>query len=214
MEESRKIYGWLARDRNAAVGCSSIWTGTRGGENYCGNLLWQSSLTLLPPQDVVRLRELAQTNAAIRTFWVGSITNGTPFAFSVLSERSVFMSRQADGKDLAHEVGHVLELEDLYDVLKHYSPGRDMVQVNEEVRKAVFGDQVRDWGLETGRGFYPADFSIRDVFETLLMYGYKGELSLDIPSGTVHGLFEWSRNVLERKDVKVGAGDININMED
>ena len=89
-----------------------------------------------------------------------------------------------------------------------------MVQVNEEVRKAVFGDQVRDWGLETGRGFYPADFSIRDVFETLLMYGYKGELSLDIPSGTVHGLFEWSRNVLERKDVKVGAGDININMED
>ena len=46
------------------------------------------------------------------------------------------------------------------------------------------------------------------------MYGYKGELSLDIPSGTVHGLFEWSRNVLERKDVKVGAGDININMED
>ena len=165
-------------------------------------------------RDVVRLRELAPTNAAIRTFWVGSITNGTPFAFSVLSERSVFMSRQADGKALAHEVGHVLELEDIYDVLKHYSPGRDMVQVNEEVRKAVFGDRTRDWGLETGRGFYPADFSIRDVFETLLMYGYEGELSLDIPSGTVHGLFEWSRNVLDRKDVKVGAEDIKINMED
>jgi len=47
MEESRKVYGWLVRDRNAAVRCSSIWTGTRGGENYCGNLLWQSSLTLL-----------------------------------------------------------------------------------------------------------------------------------------------------------------------
>ena len=49
MEESRKVYGWLVRDRNAAVGCSSMWTGTRGGENYCGNLLWQSGLTLLPP---------------------------------------------------------------------------------------------------------------------------------------------------------------------
>ena len=24
MEESRKVYGWLVRDRNAAVGCSSI----------------------------------------------------------------------------------------------------------------------------------------------------------------------------------------------
>ena len=44
MEESRKVYGWLVRDRNAAVGCSSMWTGTRGGENYCGNLLWQSTL--------------------------------------------------------------------------------------------------------------------------------------------------------------------------
>ena len=165
-------------------------------------------------QDVVRLRELAQTNAAIRTFWVGSITNGTPFAFSVLSERSVFMSRQASGADLAHEMGHVLELEDIYDVLKHYSPGQDMAQVNEEVRKEVFGDRIRDWGSETGRGFYPEDFSIRDVFETLLMYGYEGESSLDIPSGTVHGLFEWSRNVLERKNVKVGAEDIKINMED
>ena len=165
-------------------------------------------------QDVVRLRGLAQTNAAIRTFWVGSITNGTPFAFSVLSERSVFMSRQASGADLAHEMGHVLELEDIYDVLKHYSPGQDMAQVNEEVRKEVFGDRIRDWGSETGRGFYPEDFSIRDVFETLLMYGYEGEFSLDIPSGTVHGLFEWSRNVLERKNVKVGAEDIKINMED
>ena len=165
-------------------------------------------------QDVVRLRELAQTNAAIRTFWVGSITNGTPFAFSVLSERSVFMSRQASGAALAHEMGHVLELEDIYDVLKHYSPGQDMAQVNEEVRKEVFGDRIRDWGSETGRGFYPEDFSIRDVFETLLMYGYEGEFSLDIPSGTVHGLFEWSRNVLERKNVKVGAEDIKINMED
>ena len=49
MEESRKVYGWLVRDRNAAVGCSSMWADTMGGECYCGNLLWQSSLTLLSP---------------------------------------------------------------------------------------------------------------------------------------------------------------------
>ena len=49
MEESRKVYGWLVRDGNAAAGCSSMWAGTRGGENYCGNSLWQSGLTLLPP---------------------------------------------------------------------------------------------------------------------------------------------------------------------
>ena len=33
----------------AAVGCSSMGAGSIGGKNYCGNLLWQSSLTLLPP---------------------------------------------------------------------------------------------------------------------------------------------------------------------
>ena len=47
MEESRKVYGWLVCGRNAAAGCSYMWTGTRGGENYCGNLLWQSGLALL-----------------------------------------------------------------------------------------------------------------------------------------------------------------------
>ena len=46
-EESRKVYGWLVCGRNAAAGCSYMWTGTRGGENYCGNLLWQSGLALL-----------------------------------------------------------------------------------------------------------------------------------------------------------------------
>ena len=47
MEESRKVYGWLVRDGNAAVGCSYMWTDILRGEYYCGNLLWQSSLTLL-----------------------------------------------------------------------------------------------------------------------------------------------------------------------
>ena len=31
----------------AAAGCSSMGAGSMGGEKCCGNLLWQSSLTLL-----------------------------------------------------------------------------------------------------------------------------------------------------------------------
>ena len=38
------------RGEIAAVGCSSMGAGSIGGKNYCGNLLWQSSLTLLPPR--------------------------------------------------------------------------------------------------------------------------------------------------------------------
>ena len=46
----KKIGGWIVRGGIAAVGCSSMGAGSIGGKNYCGNLLWQSSLTLLPPK--------------------------------------------------------------------------------------------------------------------------------------------------------------------
>ena len=47
----KKIGGWLVRVVFAAVGCSSMGAGSIGGKNYCGNLLWQSSVTLLPPEN-------------------------------------------------------------------------------------------------------------------------------------------------------------------
>ena len=51
MEESRKVYGWLVRDRNAAVGYSSIWADIMRGEYYCGNSQWQSCRTIYSPGD-------------------------------------------------------------------------------------------------------------------------------------------------------------------
>lgn len=45
----KKIGGWIVRDGIAAEGCSPMGggAGSIGGKNYCGNLLWQSCLTLL-----------------------------------------------------------------------------------------------------------------------------------------------------------------------
>ena len=40
MKESRKVYGWLVRGGNAAVGCLSMWADTMGNTTvviYCGN---------------------------------------------------------------------------------------------------------------------------------------------------------------------------------
>ena len=42
---TQKIYAWLLCGGIAAVGCSSMGAGSTREENYCGNLLWQSSLT-------------------------------------------------------------------------------------------------------------------------------------------------------------------------
>ena len=51
MKEIQESYDLLVRGGNAAVGCSSMWTGVLSGEYYCGNLLWQSGLfgIILPP---------------------------------------------------------------------------------------------------------------------------------------------------------------------
>ena len=44
MEESRKVYGWLVRDRNAAVGCSFMWA-WRG---MVSSKQWKLGLTCFP----------------------------------------------------------------------------------------------------------------------------------------------------------------------
>ena len=44
----RKVCGRLVRDGNAAVGRLSVGAGIMEGENYCGNLLWQSCRTVYP----------------------------------------------------------------------------------------------------------------------------------------------------------------------
>ena len=47
-ELNRKVCGWLVRDGNAAVWRLSVGAGIMEGENYCGNLLWQSCRTFYP----------------------------------------------------------------------------------------------------------------------------------------------------------------------
>jgi hypothetical protein len=59
MKENRKVYDWLVRNGNAAVGSLLMLADTMGGEYYCGNLPWQSSLTLLFPDKSTTVVEAA-----------------------------------------------------------------------------------------------------------------------------------------------------------
>ena len=106
MKEIQEGYDLLVRGGNAAARCSSMWTGTRGGENYCGNLLWQSVLTLLFPglerstnvwsalfgpeiPDVISLRDAFRFNAADallsvdKAADVNALTNGLPSEMTI-----------------------------------------------------------------------------------------------------------------------------------
>ena len=60
------LAGKMGRGRGgiAAVGCSSMGAGSIGGKKYCGNLLWQSSLTLLPHISTTSLKPLYLLGAA------------------------------------------------------------------------------------------------------------------------------------------------------
>ena len=49
MKEIQEGYDLLVRGGNAVARCSSMWADILRGEYYCGNLLWQSGLTLLFP---------------------------------------------------------------------------------------------------------------------------------------------------------------------
>ena len=44
-ELNRKVFGWL----RMAICAANASMGHHGRKNYCGNLLWQSCLTLLGP---------------------------------------------------------------------------------------------------------------------------------------------------------------------
>ena len=47
MKDIQEGYDLLVRGGNAVARCSSMWADILRGEYYCGNLLWQSGLTLL-----------------------------------------------------------------------------------------------------------------------------------------------------------------------
>ena len=154
MEESRKVYGWLVRDGNAAAGCSSMWTGTRGGENYCGNLLWQSGLTLLPP----------------------------------------VITKRADFKDFAHEIGHAFGMDDIYKKSEDGSVPSFTLQQND---MAAYSRMQSDWnGGCRGHGscgvrYYAPQTSMSSIISRLLMNGERSDADnpLDITNGDIFGVY-------------------------
>ena len=161
--------------------------------------------------DVYDLMARAPTNNVIRTFWVGSITNGTPIAFTMQKHKSVFASQLSSGRAFAHELGHAIGLADIY--VKRKIKGGVVVlpYAGYPVSKDFFDDKICDWGAESACGFYQMSDNLGAIIPSLLMHGEdvssESEVA-DLPSGSVLGFGKDVRSVFATTNVVVGVNGI------
>ena len=75
--------------------------------------------------------------------------------------------------------------------------------------EGVFRLGARDWGRESGRGFYsPIDRRV-EIGPRMLMYGFDtGPSHWDIPDGMVESLFGYGDNPFITVNARVGADHI------
>ena len=90
---------------------------------------------------------------------------------------------------------------------KCIEPLRRLVSMTQVNATGHFYAGSRDWGDETGRGFYGKNDTLARIIDRLLMYGHEHEWTGDIPDWRVFGLSKTPK----KGHRKVGASEIEEN---
>ena len=155
-------------------------------------------------QDAVALMSAAPADGCVRTIWIDRITDSAAGAFSLRSNQVSFVSTIGSMRVLAHELGHLLGMSDIY-VSRRVG---DMPGAEHEIHRNCFGDHAHDWGVESGRGFYPASDTHGSIIKSLLMYGCDPAFGCDLPFGSVEGFGKSPANIFDKVFINVGTGGI------
>ena len=160
--------------------------------------LWPFRRTVVSSQ-VRTLIQAHNVSGCINVYFVGGIRKGAgnedrPNGFSVPG--GVFVKSETPDLTLAHEFGHMLGLRDCYDIYKatddENSDEEPLVVSDVElpISASRFQSRPRDWGNETGRGFYASTDTYRSILMQFLMFGEGMECryNFDIPDGMVECL--------------------------
>ncbi len=99
-------------------------------------------------------------------------------------EAGITLSNSASYVDLAHEIGHACGVRDIY-------VGKLVGTIRYGITDSVKREWLPgDWSGGPLHGCYPSNLTQASLIRRLLMNGEKGESSLDIPCGPVHGVDE------------------------
>ena len=149
----------------------------------------------------------------VELYFIGEISDHAARAIWC-SGYGIVISKEADGFALAHELGHALRLDDCYpkyqlSAEQNYELIYVMRYNNPVDQRALNG--VRDWGHETGRGFYEKEDTYGKVLSMLLMYAYDDVVPfMDIPDNQAFSLREGAATSNDTTFVDVGVENIKI----
>jgi len=179
------------------------------------NLLWAVPVT--NANGDVTLQETAQfTNLVanytacdcVKVYFLGSLRGDKVAARTTRS--GILLTQMATATTLAHELGHVMRLDDCYWYRKRDNrPIVYMSFANDTVDHAFFFFSERDWGLESGRGVYEKTDTRKVIMSKMLMYGVGKGAKSDIPNGVVFSLRRNATTSQQAFYPHVGADHIN-----
>ena len=163
--------------------------------------------------DVRGLLSLAPSNGCIRVFWVNELVNSRAEAFSLTNAQAIVVSKNGSERVLAHELGHMLGLKDIYDHRRIGSVDMSIPGASDVICRNLFDDMAHDWGVETSRGFYSSADTHVAVMKSFLMYGYdavNAANGVDVPSGCFVGYPNEPNGVFDAKHLPIGARTLTL----
>ena len=175
--------------------------------NASGRAYWARS------EQATALLNTYSEGDCIELYFVKEITgahDSDPAAYK--SPLGIVISKNSSDHVVAHEIGHALGMEDCYIANKRFSPPINIAGMGDPVSSQMFDDKGHDWGLESGRGFYPAHETIATTLPQMVMYGVDAGDSHDIPSGSVYSLRRNANASNRTFSSKVGASFIKVDI--
>ena len=157
----------------------------------------------------LRLLTVHPSNDCIRVFFLGTIEDVEAGAFTIsptLPYQGVFIGRMSNEFTLAHELGHALWLDHCRSYRRIGKKKTIFIEHHKlPVTVNAFPGGMRDWGMESGRGFYSVDDTLERTLEKLVMFGATGNDKMDIPDYKVISLTATATNSTSVFYSNVGA---------